>query len=121
MALHPTILEHGGEPTFVILPYAEYLALTGKGLKQEKLAADPRIPADGSIPHEVASRVLEDGLSVVRAWREYLGLTQAEMAARLNVRQPTYAGMEAPDAKPRKSTRARIAAALGVMPDHIDL
>jgi len=42
------------------------------------------------------------------------------MATRLEVRQPTYANMESPDARPRKATRARIAQALGVSLDQLD-
>lgn len=62
-----------------------------------------------------------NGWSIIRAWREYLGITQTEMADRLGIRQPTYVGMEAPDARPRKSTRARIADALGVHFDQVDI
>ncbi len=112
MALHPTILEADGKPAFVVLPYAEYLALIGKAPRAA--AKSPRIPADDTIPHEVVSMMVDNEWSVVRAWREYLGFTQADMATRLSVRQPTYATMEAPGARPRRSTRERLAAALGV-------
>lgn len=69
MALHPTVLEHAGKPAFVVLPYAEYLALAGTGPQLTEAAPDPRIPV------EVMPRVLEDSVSVVRAWREHLRLT----------------------------------------------
>lgn len=117
--LHPTVLEADGKPAFVILPYAEYLALTGTPPAQAKHA--PRIPADGTIPHEVVSLMAGNGWSIVRAWREYLGITQVEIASRLGIRQPSYAAMEAPSAKTKKATRERIAAAMGVQLDQIDV
>jgi len=40
---------------------------------------------------------------------------QTEMARRLEIRQPSYAAMEASDAKPKKATRARIAITLEQM------
>lgn len=117
--LHPTILEADGKPTFVVLPYAEYLALTGD---QHAIPhPHPRIPADGTIPHEVVSLMANNGWSILRSWREYLGLTQVQMASRLGIRQPSYATMEAPGARTKKVTRERIANALGVQFDQIDV
>lgn len=104
MPLHPTIIESNGKPAFVVLPYDEFVALTSK----------PRIPADDTIPHEVVERMVNNEWSLVHAWRDYLGLTQIEMATRLGVRQPSYARMEARDARLRGSTIERIAAAMGV-------
>ena len=105
----PTILMANGKPAFVVLPYEEYLALT-------KTA---RVPADDSIPHEVVKLQFSNDWSLVRAWREYLGITQTEMAERLQIRQPTYANMEALDAKPRKATIKRIAEALNLSTEQV--
>ncbi|MDL2207963.1 helix-turn-helix domain-containing protein [Desulfovibrio sp. OttesenSCG-928-F20] len=71
------------------------------------------------MPHEVASRVLKKQISPIRAWREHLGLTQAEVAARMDVSQSALAQMEAPDARPRLATLKKVAAALGLVPDQI--
>jgi len=119
MNLHPTIVETDGKPAFVVLPYAEYLELTRA--HPAPVRTHPRIPADGSIPHEVVLLMTENDWSIIRAWREYLGVTQTEMAARLEIRQPSYAAMEANDARPRKATRQRIAAALGLQFDQLDV
>lgn len=104
-----TILEADGKPAFVVMPYDEYIKLTGA-----KPATKTRIPADGSVPHEVMRLQVKNSWSLVRAWREYLGITQLQMASRLEIRQPSYAAMEAVDAKLKKITRERIAHALGV-------
>lgn len=106
MRLHPTILEADGKPAFVVLPYDEYIALTSK----------PRIPEDDTIPHEVVERMIANDWSLVRAWRDYLGLTQDQVAERLSVSQPSYARMESPKgaASLRSPTIRRIAAAFGI-------
>lgn len=112
--MHPTILETNGKPAFVVLPYDEYLALVGN-----KTTTNTRIPADDSVPHEVMRLQVKNDWSLIRAWREYLGVTQTEMASRLSIRQPSYAAMEAVDAKPKKVTLERIATALGVSLEQI--
>ena len=110
----PTILETDGKPTFVVLPYEEYLELI-----DGKPATKTRIPGDDSVPHEVVRMQVKNDWSLIRAWREYLGITQTEMASRLDIRQPSYAAMEAVDARPKKITQERIAAALGVSLEQI--
>lgn len=114
--MHPTILETNGKPAFVVLSYDEYLALKA-GNHDKKV----RVPADDSVPHEVMRMLVKNDWSLIRAWREYLGFTQTEMASRLSIRQPSYAAMEAVDAKPKKTTYERIAAALGVSFEQISL
>lgn len=67
-----------------------------------------------SLPDEVVRLSTLEGRSLVRAWREHLGLAQREMAARLGVSQSAYAQMERPDANLRHSTLKKLAGALGV-------
>lgn len=94
-----------GKPAFVVIPYAKYIAQHN---------ADNDL-----IPHEVVSRIV-DGASPVKAWREYLNLTQDEVAKRLGITQPAYAQQEA-GAKPRKATREKIAVAFGINADQLEL
>src|SRR5476649_257605 len=54
-----------GRPAFVVIPYAQYVA--------QQTEAD-------LIPHEVVSRIV-DGSTPIRAWREYLDLTQDDLRA----------------------------------------
>jgi len=114
MNVNHTILETDGKPAFVVLPYDEYVKLYG-----EKKHTG-RIPSDGTTPHEVIRLSVKNGWSMIRAWREHLDLTQAEIAQRLEIRQPSYAAMEAPDAKPKKVTRQRIATAMGITLEQMD-
>jgi predicted transcriptional regulator len=67
-----------------------------------------------TLPHEVMSRHLLEGVSLVRAWREHLGRTQGDVAEALAVTQAQIAQWEAPDAHPRHTTLKRIAESLGL-------
>jgi predicted transcriptional regulator len=73
----------------------------------------------GTIPHEVVSLVLEQQITPVRAWRECLKLTQAEVAERLGISQPSYAEQEDCESLPRSSID-KIAAALSITFDQLD-
>ena len=93
------IIEQNGKPLFVIVPYAEYI-------KTHHI--------DDSVPHDVMRSVLRENYSLARAWREHLGLTQEEVAARMGITQPALAQIEAANT-PRKATRQKLATALGIL------
>ncbi|HEX7682313.1 MAG TPA: helix-turn-helix transcriptional regulator [Trinickia sp.] len=93
-----------GAPAFVVIPYADYMA--------------DRREDRGLIPHEVVSRTV-DGATPLRAWREHLGLTQAQVAKRLGISQSAYAQQERSEHL-RKSTREKIASALGIRESQLD-
>lgn len=93
-----------GKPAFVVMPYAEFIRTYEQGREL--------------IPHEVVSAAV-DGATAVRAWREYLKLTQADVAARLGISQPSYAKQESSNAL-RKSTLEKIAKALGITTEQLD-
>jgi len=56
---------------------------------------------------------------VILAFAKTSRLTQAEVAARLGISQPAYAKQESSQ-KLRKSSRERIAAALGITAEQLD-
>ncbi|TWC71720.1 helix-turn-helix domain-containing protein [Herbaspirillum sp. SJZ099] len=93
-----------GKPAFVVLPYDEYVRLYQK----EK----------NLIPNEVIGATVE-GATPLRAWREHLKLTQAEVAQRLGISQPAYAKQENSETL-RPATIAKIAAALGITSEQLD-
>ena len=76
------------------------------------------ISKSGLIPRDVVSRTV-DGATPMRAWREHLGLTQADMAERLCISLPEYARQEASD-RLNKSSLGMVAAALGITPEQLD-
>lgn len=55
----------------------------------------------------------------MRAWREHLGLNQAEVAARANMTQGAYAQMEN-SSKPRRATLKKTAKAIGLTAEQLD-
>jgi len=68
------------------------------------------------IPQEMVEAHVLDGTPMIRAWREHLGITQAELAQRMNITQAAIAKFEKPGARPRRTTLNQIAAALGITP-----
>ena len=93
-----------GKPAFAVIPYAEYLSLS-------KLHTP-------SIPNAVVNKVINKDMTPIRAWREHLGLTQSEVARRLGISQSAYAQQEAREPV-RKSTREKIAQALGIASEQL--
>ena len=89
-----------GKPAFVVVPYAQFRRLQG-GL------------ARGAVPNEVVNIAYERGASPMAAWREHLGLTQAEVASRIGIAQAAYAQMERVK-QPRKATLEKVSAAMGL-------
>jgi DNA-binding XRE family transcriptional regulator len=98
---------HGrdGAPAFVVMPYADWLASRDRD--------------KSLVPNEVVNFVFDRDWTPMRAWREHLGLTQAEVAARAGVSQAAYAQMETA-ARPRQVTLKKIAAALGLTVEQLD-
>ena len=95
-----------GVPAFVVLPYADWLA-SRRGLHENL------------VPNEVVNLTFDHDWSPMRAWREHLGLTQAEVAARANMTQGAYAQMEN-SAKPRRATLKKIATAMKLTAEQLD-
>ncbi|MEM6427642.1 MAG: helix-turn-helix transcriptional regulator [Deinococcota bacterium] len=73
--------------------------------------AGPRIPQNDNIPLEVLDAHLTQDISMMQAWREYLGYTQMDMAERLGISQPTYAKYEKAK-NSRRETLEKVAQAL---------
>lgn len=94
-----------GRPAFVVLPYADYIANRSK---------------ENLVPNEIVGYMVKDGMTAIAAWRRHLDLTQAEMAKRLGISQSAYAQQETAE-RPRKATREKIAAALGIPAQSLDL
>jgi DNA-binding XRE family transcriptional regulator len=94
-----------GNPAFVVIPYAQYV----KDYPQEDL-----------VPNEVVGYMVKEDLSPAAAWRKHLGLSQAQVADRIGISQSAYAQQEKA-ASPRKATRQKIAVALGIAPDLLDI
>ena len=98
-----------GQPQFVVMPYTQYLELAN--IKQ--------INTDTGVPHDVVNLVFDNNYSPVQAWREYLKLSQVEVANKIGISQSAYSQYEKSQ-KLRKATRTKIASALGINPELLD-
>ena len=107
---HQIITDTNGNPEYAIIPYNVFSELSRQYTDDENL----------TVPHEVVSASV-DGDSMIKSWREYLGLTQQALADRIGISQPTLAKLEKSDANPRKSTLKRIADAMGIKPAQLDV
>jgi len=97
-----------GCPAFAVIPFADYQSLV-KG----KVRVEPGIPA------AVVDLAMDNEWSAARAWRERKELTQAEVARRMGITQGAYAQLEAKKTI-RKSSREKIAKALGIHETQLD-
>jgi hypothetical protein len=104
------IIHANGRPAFVVIPYDQF-----KRLYPET----PGVPEGDGIPHAVVKRHITEAISMPRAWREHLRLTQEELAARMGITQAAVARMEMPGKKLQKATRQRLAEALGITPQQL--
>lgn len=89
-----------GKPAFVVLPYEQFRRMKGGFTR-------------GAVPNEVVNLSFDRNVSPMAAWREHLGLTQAEVAARIGISQAAYAQMERVG-RPRKATLEKVATAMGL-------
>ena len=111
---HVQILrDASGSPAFAVLPFEQYQAL----VKSHSVTSAPS-PEPG-IPASVVENAIRHNLSATRAWRQYLRLTQAEVALRMGITQGAYAQLET-KASIRKSSRIKVASALGIEASQLD-
>lgn len=89
---------------YAVLPLEQFTALVERAGEVDAL----------TLPHEIVSRHLINDVPLTRCWREYLDITQAELARRLSVSQAQVAQWESASAKPRHTTLKKLATAMGI-------
>lgn len=104
------IKDTGGKPAFVVIPYSDYT----------RLLDQPDIDLANAVPSEVVNLIFDQGYTPMRAWREYLDLTQEEVAAKAGITQAAYSAFERSE-RPRKATRQKVAQALGITFEQLDV
>ena len=97
---YQTIYDSQGKPAFVVIPYKDFVH------------SDVFVPKDG-VPHAVVGKRIMEEKTMLQAWREYLHLTQEELALRMGISQSGYAQIENTK-RPRKATLEKAAAAMGI-------
>ena len=106
----PQIIKQDDKPAFAVIPWDVYQELVKNYVPDE---------SDVWFPQEVVEANVVRGDSLLKAWREYLGMTQTEVAKRAGMSQPAYAKLEKPDANPRTATLRKLAKALGISFEHL--
>ncbi len=98
----------------------------GDALGQEKPASAPPplrkqlAGAQAHLPPAVVNLKTGNDWSLIRAWREHLNISTADMAARLGVDHSIYIELERPRPRPRQVILDRVSEAMGVSPDQLD-
>lgn len=99
------IKNQAGVPEYAIVPFKVFQTLINGNTKE--------LTEEKTIPHEIIKNIAHQGISPVQAWREYLGLTQAQVAEKIGISQAAYCQMEKAK-KIRKTTKLKIAAAFDI-------
>jgi len=106
-------IDYQGQPAFVLVPWNDF--------KHIRPLLDGEKIRSAGIPQEVVEAHILRTLSIIRAWREHMGLTQGELAARMGVSQAAIAKLEKPNAKLRHATFEKVAKALGISTEQLDV
>ena len=102
-----------GVPAFVVLPFIDFAREHPKEAEAIK-ASKLWIPGGEGVPHAIVGKVIKEGYTYLRAWRDYLGLTQTEVAEKAGITQASLSQMERGESRLRKVTRVKLAAAMGI-------
>jgi DNA-binding XRE family transcriptional regulator len=113
------ILESKGKPAFAVLPYDEYVALRELAEDAQDavtLARFAKRYASGkeeTVPAEVVDRLLA-GESPLRVWREFRGMTAAQVAAAAQITPAHVSKIESGKGEPSVALLKRLARVLRV-------
>ena len=118
------IIEKDGRPEWAVLPYDEYERLrAAMEMLQDIQAYDEARQAlaageEELIPAEIADRLI-DGANPIRVWRDYRGLTQAELAERAQISAAYLSQLEAGKRAGTTEVLGRVASGLQVTVDDL--
>jgi DNA-binding XRE family transcriptional regulator len=116
------IFDNQGNPAFAVLPWDDYRRLAPEEaeamLGDEALYDLAKAEADETFPAEIADRLLA-GANPTKVFREYRGLTQAELAARAGVNAVYLSQIETGRRRGSTKTLEAIAQVLGVQVDDL--
>jgi DNA-binding XRE family transcriptional regulator len=112
------VLERDGKPEWAVIPYEEYERLVEEAeMLRDVCAYDEAKKAitegEELVPSQVTYAIL-DGVSPVRVWREYRGLTQRQLAEAAGISAPCLSQIEAGQWQGSTEVLAAIAERLGL-------
>ena len=103
--IKPQIIISEGKPAFAVIPWEKYQSLLEKTAEADN--------SDILFPNEVV-KANARGDCLIKAWREYLGFTQKELAEKTGMKQSAIARIESSDKLPRKSTLKKFARVMDI-------
>ncbi|MDC9590722.1 helix-turn-helix transcriptional regulator [Xenorhabdus sp. XENO-10] len=109
------ITDENGNKQAVVLPIEEYERLLAAVDCDEDYVSIPYIKGsndDETIPHEVISIMVDEGITLHAAWRMYRGISQTEVAEKLGITQAAISQFEKSE-RPRQATLEKLAALYG--------
>lgn len=109
--MNAQIIELNGQPTFAVIPIAEWNDLLGRLEDLQDIADAKAVQGAETFPVEVADRLLA-GEHPLRVWREYRALTLQALAERCGVSRQMLSMVEHSKAKASADLLAKLAAAL---------
>lgn len=99
------IIMQNGVPAFAVIPWNEYQKLIRKQTEETE--------KDIWFPNDVV-KATSRGDSLIKAWREHFGLSQAELAAKAEMPEPVLAELESNAVSPKKTDLAKLSKVMGI-------
>jgi DNA-binding XRE family transcriptional regulator len=107
-----------GKTEYAIVPIAEYEALCARAMDRDDIQAALDAEGDEDLPWAVAKRLI-DGENPVRVWREFRGMSQAELAQAVGKTASYLSQIEAGRKSPTIDVYCALATALHVTVDDL--
>lgn len=95
------IIEREGKPEYAVIPYEQFLKLS-------------RINKEPTVPHEVVGLMINEDISIIKAWRKFLGLAQKEVAEKADITPAAMSQIEKTGARPHPATLKKLAQAMDI-------
>lgn len=102
--IDPQIIKKDGKPAFAVIPWDEYNKLIHNQVEKDD--------SDVWFPNDVVKANVR-GDSLIKAWREYFGMTQTELAEKAGMKQSALARLEK-SGSARTSTLKKLAEAMDI-------
>jgi DNA-binding XRE family transcriptional regulator len=118
------VIKQGDKPEWAVVPYDTYLQLVEKAeMLQDIQDYDSAKAAlergeDELIPAEVINAIL-DGTNPIKAWREYRGMSQQELAEQVGISVPYLSQLETNKRRGSFDVLSAIATALNISLDMV--
>jgi DNA-binding XRE family transcriptional regulator len=117
------VIKKDGKPEWAVIPYEEYERLVEEAEMLQDIRAydEAKKAIEGGeelVPSELVYAIL-DGANPIRAWREYRGLTQVQLAQVAEISVPYLSQLESGKRKGSTAVLSAIAAALDLDLDDV--